>query len=169
MMKQKIQPRNKLATLLKEHRECGARVVFTNGCFDILHAGHVRYLAEAKALGDLLVIGVNSDTSVQIVKGPLRPIVPEADRMVVLAALECTDYVTLFDEETPAKLVEELAPDVLVKGRDYAGKVVVGREDVESRGGRVVLIPLVSGRGTTSIISRIIERHVLSEEEELDI
>ena len=158
-MKDKILPRNILRNRIVEHREQGEKVVFTNGCFDIIHAGHVQYLAQARQLGDLLVIGLNTDESVQRLKGPLRPICPEEDRAIVLAALACVDYVTLFDEETPKELIEELRPDILVKGKDYEGKEVVGRETVEANGGKVVLMPLVEGRGTSNVIAKILSIH----------
>jgi rfaE bifunctional protein nucleotidyltransferase chain/domain len=132
-------------------------VVFTNGCFDILHRGHVAYLTEARALGDRLVVGLNTDASVQRLKGADRPVVPEDDRAYVLAGLACVDAVTLFDEDTPAALIAELVPDVLVKGGDYAADAVVGRDVVEAAGGRLVLIPFVSGRSTTGILHRIRE------------
>ena len=131
------------------------RIVFTNGCFDILHRGHVSYLAQARALGDRLVVGVNTDASVRRLKGPGRPVVEQEDRAYVLAALACVDAVTLFDEDTPAQLIAALLPDVLVKGGDYAPEQVVGREVVERHGGRLVLIPFVSGRSTTDILHRI--------------
>ena len=139
-------------------RAARRRVVFTNGCFDILHVGHAQYLAQARALGDVLVVGLNSDASVRRNKGPLRPIVPEADRADLLLALRCVDYVVLFDEDTPLELIEALLPDVLVKGRDWAHQVV-GREAVEAAGGRVVLADLVAGRSTTDIIARVRERY----------
>jgi D-beta-D-heptose 7-phosphate kinase / D-beta-D-heptose 1-phosphate adenosyltransferase len=130
-------------------------VVFTNGCFDLLHRGHVAYLAAARALGDLLIIGLNTDDSVRRLKGAGRPIVAEDDRAFVLAGLECVDVVTLFDEDTPAALIAALRPDVLVKGGDYDPDAVVGRDTVEQDGGRVVIIPFVAGRSTTDIMTRI--------------
>lgn len=137
-------------------RENGQTVVFTNGCFDILHAGHVTYLAFARAQGDALILGLNSDASVRRAKGPQRPIVGQVDRARVAAALECVDYVVLFDEDEPADLIAELIPDVLVKGEDWA-HYVSGREVVERNGGRVVLAPLVEGLSTTELIRRIRE------------
>jgi len=132
--------------------------VFTNGVFDLLHAGHVEYLARARSLGEMLVVGVNGDVSVRgLGKGPGRPVNRENDRAMVVAALECVDAVCLFDEDTPAKLIEELMPDVLVKGGDYELAAVVGRDVVERGGGRVELIDLVSGHSTTGIIRRIRE------------
>lgn len=131
-------------------------VVFTNGVFDILHRGHAAYLAEARALGDVLVVGVNSDKSARgLGKGPDRPIHGQNDRALLLAALEVVDAVCLFDEPTPRELIAALSPDVLVKGGDYAIDAVVGRSEVESAGGRVVLIPFVDGYSTTSIVQRI--------------
>jgi D-beta-D-heptose 7-phosphate kinase / D-beta-D-heptose 1-phosphate adenosyltransferase len=133
-------------------------VVFTNGCFDILHRGHVAYLYAARALGDRLVVGVNTDASVRRLKGEGRPVVQQDDRAYVLAGLGCVDAVTLFDEDTPAELIAALLPDVLVKGGDYEPDAVVGREDVEAAGGRVVIIPFVEGRSTTGMLHRIRER-----------
>ncbi len=137
-------------------REAGKKVVFTNGCFDILHLGHVRYLSYARSLGDLLVVGVNSDASVRRNKGPLRPIVGQEDRAALLLALRCVDYVVFFDEDTPLRLITELLPDVLVKGRDWAGNVV-GSDVVEAHGGRVELADLVAGHSTTGIIERVLK------------
>lgn len=133
----------------------GLRVVFTNGVFDLLHPGHVRYLADARAEGDALVVGLNSDRSVHAIKGPERPIVPEAERAEVLAALASVDAVCLFDEETPAEIIADLQPDVLVKGADWAADEIVGRDTVEGRGGRVVRIPVAPGYSTTNIVERI--------------
>jgi D-beta-D-heptose 7-phosphate kinase/D-beta-D-heptose 1-phosphate adenosyltransferase len=131
-------------------------VVFTNGCFDLLHRGHVSYLNAARELGDVLVVGVNTDSSVRrLAKGAGRPLVQEKDRAYVLASLACVDAVTLFDEDTPLALVSALLPDVLVKGGDYAAGDVVGRREVEAAGGRVELIPFVEGYSTTALIQRI--------------
>lgn len=132
----------------------GQRVVFTNGCFDILHSGHVSYLQFAREQGDALIVGVNSDRSVKQGKGDLRPVNPEQERALVLSALECVDWVVIFDEDEPATLIGEILPDVLVKGEDWA-HYVSGREVVEQQGGRVVLAPLVKGRSTTGTIERI--------------
>ena len=139
-------------------RADGQRVIFTNGCFDILHGGHVQYLTAARGQGDVLIVGVNSDASVRRNKGPRRPIVPEDERAALLLALRCVDYVVVFDEDTPERLIETLLPDVLVKGRDWA-HFVAGREAVEAAGGRVVLADLVPGRSTTSLIERILAVH----------
>jgi rfaE bifunctional protein nucleotidyltransferase chain/domain len=130
------------------------RVVFTNGCFDILHRGHVEYLFAARALGDRLVVGLNSDPSVRRLKGPERPVNPEEDRAIVLAGLAAVDAVTLFEEDTPLELIRALLPDVLVKGGDYRFDQIVGAPEVVEAGGEVVIAPLVPGRSTTSILKR---------------
>ncbi|CAN5476491.1 hypothetical protein BH10BAC6_BH10BAC6_15350 [soil metagenome] len=130
-------------------------VVFTNGVFDILHAGHVMYLESARALGDTLVVGLNSDSSVRRLKGPERPVNTVEDRARVLAALRCVDHVVIFDDDTPLSVIEALLPTVLVKGGDYTRDTVVGADVVEQHGGRVVLVPLLEGRSTTSIITRV--------------
>jgi len=131
------------------------RVVFTNGCFDLIHRGHVEYLFAARALGDALVVGLNTDDSVRRLKGPGRPVTPEEDRAIVLAALACVDAVTLFDEDTPRELIAALRPDILVKGGDYTPANVVGRQEVEADGGRVVILPFLPGRSTTEILQRL--------------
>jgi rfaE bifunctional protein nucleotidyltransferase chain/domain len=151
----KILDRQDLVARLGRPRQ--ATLVFTNGCFDILHRGHVAYLHQARALGDALVVGVNSDASVRRLKGEGRPVVPDEDRAFVLAGLGCVDAVTLFDEDTPATLIAELLPDILVKGGDYSPDAVVGRDVVEAAGGRLVLIPFVTGRSTTGILQQIRE------------
>jgi D-beta-D-heptose 7-phosphate kinase/D-beta-D-heptose 1-phosphate adenosyltransferase len=130
-------------------------IVFTNGVFDLLHPGHVRYLAEARRQGDALIVGVNSDRSVRAIKGPDRPIFPEDERAEVLSALACVDAVCIFDEETPHAIISALQPDVLVKGTDWPAEEIVGRDVVEARGGRVVRIPVATGYSTTSIVERI--------------
>ena len=132
----------------------GEVVVFTNGCFDLLHAGHARYLGQARRLGDRLVVGLNSDASVRRLKGEGRPLTPEHERAEVLSALECVDAVTLFAEDTPLELVRALLPDILVKGGDWPLDAIVGRAEVEAAGGRVLTIPLVPGRSTTEIVRR---------------
>ncbi|MDD3604299.1 MAG: D-glycero-beta-D-manno-heptose 1-phosphate adenylyltransferase [Kiritimatiellae bacterium] len=137
-------------------KAAGRKVSFTNGCFDIIHAGHVDYLQWARNQADALIVGLNSDASVRRNKGEKRPIVNENDRAYVLAALACVDYVVIFDEEEPAQLIAEIIPDVLVKGEDWA-HYVSGRETVEAAGGRVALAPLVEGRSTTNLISRIVD------------
>ncbi len=134
----------------------GLRLVFTNGCFDLLHRGHVGYLQAARELGDALIVGLNTDASVRrLGKGAARPVVGEDDRAVVLAALECVDAVCLFDEDTPRDLIAELLPDVLVKGGDYDLEEVVGREDVVAAGGQVILVPFLEGYSTTDLLTRI--------------
>lgn len=137
------------------HRNPDKKIVFTNGCFDILHIGHIRYLQEAAKLGDILVLGLNSDASVSRLKGPERPINSEQDRAELLCALEFIDYVVVFEEDTPYELIKKIQPDVLVKGGDYAPEQVVGKDIVESRGGKLVLIPFVEGKSTTNIINKI--------------
>ncbi len=136
-------------------RAAGKRVVFTNGCFDVLHVGHARCLAVARDAGDLLVVGVNSDASVRRLKGSDRPLVPEAQRAEILAALAAVDYVTIFDDDTPAKLIADIQPDILVKGGDWTPDHVVGRETVEARGGRVLIVPVVAGFSTTAFVERV--------------
>jgi len=136
-------------------RDNGERIVFTNGVFDLLHAGHVRYLRQARALGDALIVGLNSDRSVRDNKGPGRPLTPEAERAEILEALTFVDAVVIFDDETPLDLITALQPDVLVKGADWAEDAVVGRDIIERRGGRVVRVPLEPGRSTTAIIRKI--------------
>ena len=155
-MSVKVMIRDQLAPLLCTAQTQGKRVVFTNGCFDLMHIGHTRYLQAAKDLGDLLVVGVNSDASVKILnKAPDRPIVSDVQRAEVIAALGCVDYVILFNEPDPHSLIAALQPDVLVKGGDWAVERIVGREIVEARGGLVKTIPLVPDMSTTSLIQRI--------------
>lgn len=133
----------------------GQKVVFTNGCFDLLHVGHVRYLQQAKSLGDVLVVGVNSDRSVRVLKGETRPLQIESDRSEILAALRAVDYVCLFDEETPLNLIKAVEPDVLVKGGDWPVDQIVGSKFVLDRGGQVLSLPFVEGRSTTKIIQKM--------------
>jgi rfaE bifunctional protein nucleotidyltransferase chain/domain len=139
----------------------GRRVVFTNGCFDILHPGHVRYLQQARALGDALIVALNSDRSVRELKGPSRPILNEHERAEVMAALGCVDTVTIFDDPTPRELIAALLPDVLVKGGDWSLDTIVGREEVEAAGGQVLSLPFVEGSSTTDVIDRILQRFPL--------
>jgi len=136
-------------------RARGGKVVFTNGVFDILHPGHVRYLQEARTLGDALIVGINSDRSARANKGPERPITPEAERAEVLSALDCVDAVAIFDEDTPAEIVRRIQPDVLVKGADWGPENIVGRDTVEARGGTVVRMELSPGYSTTELIRKI--------------
>lgn len=144
-----------LLALRASWRALGETAVFTNGCFDLLHVGHVRYLNAARALGGRLIVGLNADESVRRLKGPGRPVTPEAERAEILAALSAVDAVVLFGEDTPLRLIEAVEPDVLVKGGDWALAAIVGREFVEGRGGRVVTIPVVQGRSTSGLLSRI--------------
>lgn len=144
-----------IAASVAAHRARRKRIVFTNGVFDLLHPGHIRYLEEARSLGDILIVGLNSDESVRRNKGPQRPITPEDERAELLAALECVDAVVVFGEETPAEIIRTVQPDVLVKGADWPPDQIVGRDTVEARGGRVVLVPVEAGYSTTSIVERI--------------
>jgi rfaE bifunctional protein nucleotidyltransferase chain/domain len=141
--------------LVARLRAAGQRIVFTNGVYDVLHPGHVRYLQQARALGDALIVGVNADASVRRNKGPQRPINPEAERAEVIAALDCVDAAVLFDEDTPADIIRLVQPDILVKGADWPADQIVGRDTVEARGGRVVLMPVEQGYSTTSIIDKV--------------
>lgn len=138
-------------------KRAGRRVVFTNGCFDLLHPGHIRSLEEARALGDVLIVALNADASVRVLKGPGRPVIPENERAEILAALECVDAVVIFSEHTPRETIAQLLPDVLVKGGDWGSDKIVGREEVEAAGGRVVSVPVVSGYSTTEILRKIRE------------
>jgi D-glycero-beta-D-manno-heptose 1-phosphate adenylyltransferase len=135
----------------------GRRVVFTNGCFDLLHPGHIQCLEQARQLGDALIVGINSDRSVRQLKGSGRPLIPEQERAEILAAMECVDAVVIFDEPTPREVIAKLVPDVLVKGGDWPGDQIVGREEVESAGGRVVSAPVVPGYSTSEIVKKIRE------------
>jgi rfaE bifunctional protein nucleotidyltransferase chain/domain len=152
---EKIQSLDSLRETRRLLRMQNKALVFTNGCFDLLHVGHVRYLEASRSLGDFLVVAVNSDSSVSRIKGPSRPITPQAWRAEVIAALEFVDAVIIFEEETPLKLIDVLEPDVLVKGSDWEPDAIVGREKVEAYGGRVVRMPLVEGISTSSLLARI--------------
>jgi D-beta-D-heptose 7-phosphate kinase/D-beta-D-heptose 1-phosphate adenosyltransferase len=144
-----------VAAFVRARRAVGQTVVFTNGVFDLLHVGHLRYLQHARGLGDTLIVGVNSDRSVRAIKGPDRPITSAAERAEVIAALACVDAAVVFDEDTPRDLIAAIQPDVLVKGADWAEDAIVGRDIVEARGGRVVRVPIEPGHSTTSIVRRI--------------
>ena len=151
----KLRQINSLLTELDFHRRQGHTIVFTNGCFDVIHPGHIEFLRFCKQQGDIVVVGLNSDSSVRTIKGPDRPIQPQLDRAAVLAALEFVDYITIFNEPDPLNLIEQVKPHILVKGQDWADKGVVGQEFVESYGGKVVLAPLVEGKSSTGIIEKI--------------
>jgi len=157
-MKEKIKTKEDLQRIIKDLKAKGKRIVFTNGCFDLLHLGHVRYLEKAKSLGDILVVGVNSDRSVQSLKGPGRPILPEEERAEILSGLACVDYLTIFDELTPFELISSLRPHILVKGGDWTKETTVGKEVVERSGGQVVILPLVEGSSSSNIIETILKR-----------
>jgi rfaE bifunctional protein nucleotidyltransferase chain/domain len=151
---------SKIVTAAEAAARCtGRRSVFTNGCFDLLHAGHVRYLAAARALGDLLVVGLNSDASVGRIKGPRRPIQSQDRRAEVLAALACVDLVVIFEEDDPLRLIETIRPNILVKGADWSETNIIGADFVKAHGGRVETIAVVPGVSTTAIIEAILERH----------
>jgi D-glycero-beta-D-manno-heptose 1-phosphate adenylyltransferase len=156
--REKVTTADDLEKICRSAQERGQKVVFTNGCFDLLHIGHVRYLEAARNLGDLLVVGMNSDSSVTEIKGPLRPIVPEMERSELLAALHCVDYVCIFETPDPLPLIKLLKPDVLVKGADWPLDRTVGAEEVQRAGGKVVHVQLVSDASTTKIIERILDR-----------
>jgi rfaE bifunctional protein nucleotidyltransferase chain/domain len=155
-MKTKILPLSELKKQIDETRS-GKKIVFTNGCFDILHVGHVTYLQDAKNQGDILIVGLNSDSSVKGLKGPTRPVQNESDRALILASLHSVDYVCLFSEDTPIKLIEALLPDVLVKGGDWPIEKIVGHEVVQANGGEVKSLPFVEGRSTTGILEKILK------------
>lgn len=158
-MKGKIMPVEELEGMINESKSAGKKIVFSNGCFDILHVGHVRYLEEAKKLGDVLIVGVNSDDSVKSIKGENRPLLPEGERAEILAALECIDYITIFPDETPESLIERLKPDIHVKGGDYQLEDLPEAKVVGSYGGEVVLLDEVEGKSTNLIIEKIKERY----------
>lgn len=142
---------------VKRLRAEGKRIAFTNGCFDLLHVGHVRYLCEARKTADILILALNSDASVRAIKGEKRPLVSENDRAEVIASLTAVDYVTLFDETTPLRLIEYLRPDLLIKGGDWKEEAVVGRDQVRSWGGKVVIVPMTEGASTTNIVDKILD------------
>ena len=144
-----------LIPVVERHKARGETVVFTNGCFDLLHVGHVRYLAQARREGDVLVVGLNSDRSVKHLKGPDRPVQTEVDRAEILSAMRCVDYVVIFDEATPIDLITALKPDILVKGEDWEEDKIVGANEVKSWGGRVVRASLIAGASTSSLIERM--------------
>lgn len=159
----KILDTGALVEALTAFRQSGKRIVFTNGCFDILHAGHVRYLSAARDQGDLLVLGLNSDQSVRKIKGPKRPVVDQVYRAEVLAALICVDYISVFDDADPLALIKTVKPDVLVKGGDWPMGKIIGADFVRDRGGRVVRVEMVPSISTSRIIETIVERYAASE------
>jgi rfaE bifunctional protein nucleotidyltransferase chain/domain len=158
-MHNKIKTVQELQPLLGILRAAGKKIVFTNGCFDLIHTGHTRYLSKARSFGDCLIVAVNSDASVRRIKGDKRPITTEADRMETLAALESVQYVVLFDEPDPHRIISELQPDVLVKGGDWPVEKIIGRDIVEARGGKVISVGYIEGASTTGIIERIAARY----------
>lgn len=155
----KILTTEALLKKVQELKHDGLRIVFTNGCFDLLHPGHVVYLRKARQLGDVLVVGLNSDRSVREIKGEPRPILSQEERCEILAGLESVSFVTVFDESTPRRLIQVILPDVLVKGGDWELNEVVGREEVQAAGGKVVLIPCEEGQSTSGIIKRILHAY----------
>jgi D-glycero-beta-D-manno-heptose 1-phosphate adenylyltransferase len=154
---QKIKSLEEIIQIRARYRKFGKKLVFTNGCFDILHVGHVRYLNQAGSLGDALIVGVNSDRSVREIKGKSRPIMPELERAEVIAALACVDFVFVFDDPTPKRVIDAIVPDVLVKGADWDISEIVGRDTVENAGGVVRNLPLVEGTSTTEIIRKVLD------------
>ena len=157
-MLSKIKNEKELLPLIDQLKQDGKKIVMTNGCFDLLHVGHIRYLQEAKQLGDVLVVAVNSDLSTKAIKGPQRPLVPEQERAEILAALSCIDFVILFEELDPLRLIQLLLPNLLVKGGDWQADRIVGRDVVEKAGGKVLSIPLTPGRSTSILIKEILKR-----------
>ncbi|MDD5731242.1 MAG: D-glycero-beta-D-manno-heptose 1-phosphate adenylyltransferase [Candidatus Omnitrophica bacterium] len=155
VLEAKIKSLKPLRKITASLRSRGKKIVFTNGCFDLLHYGHVKYLQDAKAKGDILVVAINTDASVKKIKGPKRPIVGEKDRAKVIAALASVDYVTLFNEDTPLKTIRALKPDILVKGADWNKKAIVGSDLVSGYGGKVATINFIKGRSTTNLINKI--------------
>ncbi len=153
----KIIPFSKVGTLASSLRAKKRRIVFTNGCFDIIHAGHIKYLERAKALGDVLIVGINSDSSVKKIKGPSRPVVRQGDRAAIVAALKPVDYVSIFNDAIPIKLIKAIKPDVLVKGADWRLNSIVGGDFVKSYGGKVKAVSLVKGRSTSNLIRKIVD------------
>ena len=156
-MLNKIKSTEELKSIVGRLKNAGRRIGFTNGCFDILHAGHVLYLAKARQLVDVLIVGLNSDSSIKQIKGPNRPINNQNDRAIVLAALESVDYIAIFDEPTPIRLIKTITPDILFKGADWKGKTVVGADFVIENGGKVEFIDYLEGRSTTNMIERIVD------------
>ena len=158
-MRNKIKNLKELIKIVDLNKQEGKKIVFTNGCYDLIHIGHIRCFREAKKLGDVLIVALNSDRSVSSLKGPPRPIIPEEERAEILSAIECVDYVTIFDQDDPLDTITAVMPDVLVKGGDWNVNTIVGRDIVESHGGKVIALPLVPGVSTTQIIT-IISSHL---------
>ena len=161
-MRKKIKRKEQIKGVLTRLKNKGKKIVFTNGCFDLLHIGHVRYLEEMKKYGDILIVAINSDRSVKLIKGEQRPFVPQEERAEVVSALECVDYVIIFHEPDPLELVTYLKPDVLVKGGDWSKDTIIGREVVEKNGGKVISLPLTKGASTSKIVQRIVKQSVMS-------
>ena len=158
-MRKKIKTKDDLHRIVEDLKKKGKKIVFTNGCFDLLHLGHIRYLEKAKSLGDILVVGVNSDRSVRNLKGPERPILSEEERSEILSGLGCVDYITVFDEQTPLELISSLQPHTLVKGGDWTKETTVGKDVVERSGGEVVILPFIEGSSTSNLIEAILKRY----------
>ncbi len=158
-MREKIKTKEDLHRIIEDLKKKGKRIVFTNGCFDLLHLGHIRYLEKAKTLADILLVGVNSDRSVRNLKGPERPILLEEERVEILSSLGCVDYITVFDELTPLELISSLQPHILVKGGDWTKETTVGKEVVERSGGEVVILPFEEGSSTPNLIETILKRY----------
>jgi len=158
-LREKIKTKEDLHRIVEDLKKKGKRIVFTNGCFDLIHIGHIRYLEKAKTLGDILVVGMNSDRSVQTLKGPKRPILPQEERAEILSGLGCVDYITVFDEQTPLELISSLQPHTLVKGGDWTKETTVGKEVVERSGGEVVILPFEEGSSTSNLIETILKRY----------
>lgn len=154
-----IKSRKEIISLRKEFKNGNKKVVFTNGVFDILHSGHVDYLTKSKTFGDILIVGINSDFSVQRIKGKKRPIINEGERAFIVSSLKPVDFVTLFDEDTPQKLIEDLVPDVLIKGADWTLDKIIGKDIVEKNGGKVLTIEFINQQSTSKIINSILDRY----------
>ncbi len=155
----KIAGLKSLKKIVKRLRSKGRKIIFTNGCFDLLHAGHIKYLSAAKKMGDVLILGLNSDSSVRKIKGPKRPLVCQKDRLTVMAGIESIDYVILFNQSTPLELIKALKPDILVKGSDWKTGSIVGADFVKKHGGRVATVTLAKGRSTTNLINKIVKTY----------
>lgn len=158
MREDKIVVFPKLRTVVSKLKAKNKKIVFTNGCFDLIHAGHVKYLEKAKSFGDILIVGINSDSSMKKIKGSKRPIIAQGDRARIIAGLESVDYVSIFDETTPLRLIKAVKPDILVKGADWNLNKIVGADYIKSYGGKAVSIPLVKGRSTSDMIRKIVSR-----------